>query len=210
MTPVPRRWRIIVPLKASTRGKSRIEVPSTQRRVLARAMAYDTVAAAAACGRVLAVVEDEADGTALGDIDGVDVHVTALVGLNESILDGVEWLSRHDPGAAVAVLPGDLPALRTQELAVALAACAAHRFSAVPDHENVGTTLLAATELSALSPYYGPDSFNRHLRAGAVAIDLPATSGLRMDVDTAADLRGTTGPRTAAILPLLTRINRTA
>ena len=202
---IPRRsllpdWSIIVPLKASVRGKSRIDVSPADRHDLARAMAHDTVAAAAQCGTVLAVVEDPVDGAALADIPGVVVHVTAAVGLNESILDGLRVLRAGGRRARVAVLPGDLPALRAPELRSALAASATHPFAVVPDHEGVGTTLLAASDLTLLQPAYGPDSFRRHVGAGAVPIDVPVTSGLRMDVDTAADLGAAAGPRTIEVL----------
>ncbi|SDP17486.1 2-phospho-L-lactate guanylyltransferase [Nakamurella panacisegetis] len=194
------RWRIIVPLKASARGKSRIDVPASDRRDLALAMAQDTVDAARGCGTVLAVVEDPVDGAALADLSGVTVHVTQVRGLNESILDGLGVLLGADKRAPVAVLPGDLPALRTEELSEALRLSAAHRFAVVADHEGIGTTLLAAFDPTSLTPAYGTDSYHRHLRAGAVPIELPPTSGLRMDVDTAADLSGTPGPRTRDVL----------
>ena len=210
MTTSALRWRIIVPLKASARGKSRIDLPAAERRELAMAMAHDTVVAASSSGRVLAVVEDEGDGAALDDIPGVDVHVTSVVGLNEAILDGLAVLLAADPAGPVAVLPGDLPALTAPELAAALELCAAHRFAVVPDHEDVGTTLLAATDPLMLSPLYGPDSLRRHLRAGAVLVEIAPDSGLRLDVDTAADAVGAAGPRTSAVLLRLGRVRRTA
>ena len=198
-----------MPLKASARGKSRIAVRAVDRPGLARAMAHDTVSAAAGCGPVLAVVEEASDGAVLTDIPGVSVHVTTAVGLNESILDGLKVLLAEDPHGPIAVLPGDLPALTPDELASALDRAAAHPFAVVADHEAVGTTLLAATEPSLLQPAYGTDSFRRHQIAGAVPIDLPVTSGLRADVDTVSDLGGTTGPRTRRMLGRMAPVGET-
>ncbi len=203
MTSTPLRWTILVPVKDTTRGKSRIALPEADRARLALAMAMDTVTAAAQCGLVVAVVETEGDAAALASLPGVVAHRTSVTGLNESILDGVK--ARSGPTIAAggdwtAVLPGDLPGLDAAELSLVLGRCAAHRFSVVPDHQRVGSTLLAATEVAALRPQYGSDSFRRHQLAGAVPIDLPDGSSLRWDIDTVADFGSRLGPFSAAVL----------
>jgi 2-phospho-L-lactate guanylyltransferase len=194
-------WTILVPVKDTARGKSRIDLPAELRRRLALAMALDTVTAAARCGSVMAIVEAEADAVALSAVPGVMAHRTGVTGLNESIRDGIKALSGSGLATnRVAVLPGDLPGLRHAELSVVLQECAAHPFSVVADHQGVGTTLLAATEPGALDPQYGPDSCRRHQLAGAILIDLPDGSSLRWDVDTVADMDAGLGPATRAVL----------
>lgn len=194
-------WTVLIPVKATHRGKSRIVLPVALRQELALAMALDTVSAAARSARVVAVVEDAGDATRLGAVPNVSVHRTSVTGLNEAILDGLKSLAATDGSVGwVAVLPGDLPGLRSDELGDALERCSAHRFALVADHQGVGTTLLAATEPTALQPRYGPSSFRSHLLAGATPIDLPAGSSLRWDIDTLADLSATAGPFTSAVL----------
>jgi 2-phospho-L-lactate guanylyltransferase len=194
-------WTILVPVKDTARGKSRIDVPADLRRRLALAMAVDTVTAAVRCGTVMAIVESEADAAALTAIPGVHTHRTSVTGLNESIRDGIKTLSGSGlPTDRVAVLPGDLPGLRPAELSAVLQECISHRFAVVADHQGVGTTLLAATEAGALDPQYGPDSCRRHQLAGAVLIDLPAGSSLRWDIDTVDDMDAGLGPSTRAVL----------
>jgi 2-phospho-L-lactate/phosphoenolpyruvate guanylyltransferase len=196
-------WTILVPVKDTARGKSRIALPADSRKRLAIAMATDTVTAAARCGRVLVIVETESDAAALGVIPGVVAHRTGVTGLNESIQDGVKATSSlgiaqvTDP---IAVLPGDLPGLDPDELAEVLALCSVHRFSVVADHQGVGTTLLAATDVTALRAQYGSDSFRRHQRSGAVPIELPPGSTLHWDIDTLGDLDSRVGPFTRAVL----------
>lgn len=197
----PRPWAVVIPVKATTRGKSRIAVDPQTRQQLALAMALDTAAAAVATvvvGRVLAVVEDAADGTALAALPGVQICRTDTHDLNDAIGDGIRALAGH-PGP-VAVLPGDLPALTSDELRQALERCAALARAVVPDRQGTGTTMLTAGRLGDLRPAYGAGSFGRHVAAGAVPIDLPATSPLRSDVDTLADLAGAGGVRTTAVL----------
>ena len=164
------------------------------------AMAVDTLSAAAGSARVVAVAESPADADRLGRIPNVSVHRTSVTGLNEAIVDGVKSLTAGGAAPWLAVLPGDLPGLRSDELTSVLRRCADHRLAVVADHQGVGTTLLAATEPAALQPRYGPSSFRSHLLAGAVPIELPAGSSLRWDVDTLADLTATAGPLTSAVL----------
>ena len=194
-------WTILIPVKATSRGKSRIDVPSARRRELALAMAMDTVSAAARSARVVAIVEDALDAAALGAVPGVAVHRTSVTGLNESILDGLKSLAAPGGGPGwVAALPADLPGLRTDELTDALGQCSRYRFAVVADHQGVGTTLLAATEPAALRPRYGQSSFKAHQLAGATPIGLPAESSLRWDIDTVGDLGAAVGPFTSAVL----------
>ncbi len=203
MTSTELSWTILIPVKDTARGKSRIALPDGRRARLARAMALDTASAAAQCGLVVAVVETQSDAAALAAIPGVVAHRTGVTGLNESIHDAVSArasLAVANVSDRIAVLPGDLPGLDAVELAEVLALCAVYRFSVVPDHHGVGTTLLAATEVAALQPHYGPDSFRRHQIAGAVPISVPTGSSLRRDVDTVADLDARLGPFTTTAL----------
>ncbi|MET3806578.1 2-phospho-L-lactate guanylyltransferase [Nakamurella sp. UYEF19] len=207
---VASRWTILVPVKATTRGKSRIDLPPEARQRLALAMALDTVSVAARCGRVMALVENEADAVALQAVPGVAVHLTTVSGLNESILDGVAALAARGVDGLVAVVPGDLPGLLVADLAAGLVQCETHRFAVVADHQGVGTTLLAATVAAALTPRYGPGSYRRHQDAGAVPVLLPTTSSLRRDVDLVTDLEtallgSAVGSRTRAVLADLAR-----
>ena len=200
-------WTLVLPLKATDRGKSRIRIDPALRKRLTLAMAVDTAQAAIdadAVGTVLLVVEDAADGEELSTVPGLRVHLTATRDLNDAIRDGLAVLgSLGDPGRAlgpVAALPCDLPSLTAGELDAALAACRRHRLAVVADRQGTGTTLLAASSAVGLAPRYGTGSLGRHLAAGSVPVEMPADSGLRRDVDLAADLAGVRGPRTASVL----------
>ncbi len=101
-------------------------------------------------------------------------------------------------GTGVAVLLGDLPALRPSELAAALDAAARHPLSIVADADATGTALAAATPGHSHALAFGPGSRAAHLAAGYVDLagDWP---GLRRDIDLAEHLAGLDlGPRTTA------------
>jgi 2-phospho-L-lactate/phosphoenolpyruvate guanylyltransferase len=193
-------WTVLVPLKSSRRGKSRIALDRALRRRLVTAMAADTVAAAAAASRVRLVVilaQDTGDKLAFDGLDRVVFRHTIADGLNTAILDG---LTAVDGSAGVAVLLADLPSLDPTDLDDALRQAEILGAAVVPDRHGTGTTLLAARHPPGLRPAFGANSLAQHVADGARPLDLPASSGLRRDVDRAEDLRDVTGPRTRAVL----------
>ncbi len=201
--PPPSRWQVVLPVKDARDAKTRLRPPSgVPRTELARAMARDTLAAV--CGLlppdqvVVVTSDDEAHDVALHL--GTRVLTDPGGGLNTAVRAGLAVCRAADP---VAVLLGDLPALRPQDLDAALQACARHTRAVVPDRAGTGTVLLASTG-GALDPAFGAGSAARHARTATVLeLDLPR---LRQDVDDAADLDRALalglGPATSAVLHL--------
>lgn len=186
-----RAWTVVIPVKPPEIGKSRLDVAGTDRAALARAIAQDTIAAAAEVARVIVVTADPSV-----DLPGVEVVVeSAPRGIAAAVTDGLAVA----PGERRAVLLGDLPALRPDDLAEALALAEDTRLGAVPDQERSGTTLVTARE-GDLPAAFGEGSWARHRAAGFVELPVPSTSTLRRDVDRPEHLTGNLGPRTAAVL----------
>lgn len=177
------RWTVIVPLKALPQAKSRLAAASANAEAhaaLVEAMREDTLRAArstTAAARVV-VVADRA-GQAGAEL------VQSRPGLNAGLVEAARHASERWPEDGIAVLVGDLPALRPAELDAALADAAHHSRGYVPDGPGTGTTLLTALPGVALRPEFGIDSAVRHARD---AVALPAGPGLRADVDTPEDL----------------------
>ena len=225
-------WTVILPLKGGAAAKSRLG----RGPDLARAIALDCLDAVLACpavGRVLVVT---ADGRTAADAAEAGAEVVPEhrpgSGLVAAVRDGLAAAARPDaarldvdrpdigrPDAdrPVAVLLGDLPALRPHDLAVALGVAgrtlADHPdapMAALPDAEGSGTVLLAGRRPADLDPAFGPASLAEHRLRGAVVVALPpdppsdpVSARLRHDVDTPADLGVAlalgAGPRTAAL-----------
>jgi 2-phospho-L-lactate guanylyltransferase len=183
------QWWVIVPMKDTHRAKSRLGGDPRERRQLAIVMARDTLCAvmkASAVAGVL-VICDTAEDIESFDLPGVRVRVADRPGLNEAIRYGAGQLRSEDSNRDLAVLPGDLPYLRSSELDNALRRASAFPFGCVGDQPRTGTTLLTA-RAGPLQPSYGVRSLQVHKAAGAVEIDLPYWSGLRRDVDNPGDL----------------------
>lgn len=186
-------WRIVVPVKPAGTAKSRLTAPpAVDHDALARALAKDTVAAVLGLPGVRClVVTRDAEVATWAAAHGAGVVADPGGGLAGAVRAGLASASPPGVGGRqaagpTAVLLGDLPALRTEDLAVALEACAAVGAGYVPDHLGSGTVLLGAVEAARLAPSFGPGSAARHARS-AVAVGEHLTR-LRLDVDTRADL----------------------
>jgi 2-phospho-L-lactate/phosphoenolpyruvate guanylyltransferase len=192
------RWTVVIPAKALPEAKSRLLPATTDpaaHRRLVEAIRADTMAAAGGAdgaARVLVVADRPDIPQAL---------VQSRPGLNAALAEAAEYAAQRWPADGVAALVGDLPALRPEALAAALAAAAQHPRSFVADASGTGTTLLAALPGTALQPAFGPESAARH---AATSVALDAAAGLRHDVDTAADLLAAAelglGPATTVVL----------
>ena len=187
------RWTVVVPVKRLSMAKTRLHAAGRaerDHRALALALAVDTVGAALNCPVVDRVVVVTDDAEAAGTLDRLGATVVGDepdAGLNPALAHGATHAVRLAPGAGVAVLSADLPALRPAELAEALRTAAGHPRSFLPDAAGTGTTLLAVRPGVALDPRYGPNSRAAHRGSGAIELsgDWPS---LRRDVDTPADL----------------------
>jgi 2-phospho-L-lactate guanylyltransferase len=196
-------WGLVVPVKRLDVAKTRLSSYGDDLRVeLALAFAVDVVAAvlaAALVAEVVVVTDDERAAIALAAAGARIVGDTPDAGLNPALEHGLALLP---VGLAHAALSADLPALRAAHLDAALTAVPPGGRGFVPDTAGTGTTLLAASPGVPLAPAYGAGSREVHLRSGAV--ELPAAAGLRLDVDTPADLATAVelgvGAATAAIV----------
>ncbi|HEX4722971.1 MAG TPA: 2-phospho-L-lactate guanylyltransferase [Pseudonocardiaceae bacterium] len=190
------RVDLVITVKTLDRAKSRL-LGAADRGVgdraaheaLALALVRDTAAAAAATQNVRRVLVVTSDPTVAGALAADGVATTPDLpdlGLNAAFGYGAELLLAADPLATVAALQSDLPALRTEELAKALAEADGRR-AFCADRQGTGTTLLVAAPGGPLDPRFGPGSAAAHAESGALRIGVGLPT-LRCDVDTADDL----------------------
>lgn len=197
-------WAVVIPVKPSVRGKSRLELDGVDRVALARAIALDTIAAVAVCesvARVVVVTDDGGLVVQAFDIPGLRfVSERDAVGLNEAVAVGAETVE----GMPRAALLGDLPSLRPADLAAALEAAASVDRGVVADVEGTGSTLVTARPGVAWETSFGDGSFARHVALGCVPLQIPDASTLRRDVDDATQLAAAArlglGARTSTLL----------
>lgn len=199
------RWTVLIPAKALPAAKSRLVAASVDAAAharLVRAIRADTLAAALGVPDVARVLVVTDRPEQVGDDDPRrSVLVQYEPGLNAAVREGGEHARATWPNDAVAALVGDLPALRSSDLAAALRRAADHSRAYVADAEATGTTLLTALPGVDLQPAFGAGSAARH---GVDGTALDAAASVRRDVDTAADLTAAlvlgVGARTRAAL----------
>src|SRR5882757_1124655 len=161
---------LVVPVKRLERAKSRLVGAADggvgDRRAhtdLVVALALDTITAAAAADGVgdVVVVTSDPMLTAVLRTEGIRCVPEAEPGLNEAYRHGASMLGRH-----VGALQADLPALRSAELAAAIAAADGKR-AFCPDRQGTGTTLLLSAPGEPLDPRFGVGSAQAHRASGA-------------------------------------------
>jgi 2-phospho-L-lactate/phosphoenolpyruvate guanylyltransferase len=206
-----RAFGVVVPVKPAAVAKSRLgPLGDHARRELVGAFAVDTVLAALECplvARVLVVTDEVPLALAFRELGVQAVPDGESGSLNASLRQGAAELVRQSPGLRLVALCADLPALRAEELAAALAATDPDRAAFVADSAGVGTTLYTAPSLEAFEPQFGARSCEAHLASGAVEVRVPGIDSLRRDVDTPEDLRTATelgvGSRTSWVVTSL-------
>ncbi len=187
---------LVITVKSLGRAKSRLLGAADRGRgdraaheALALALVRDTAAAALATAGVRQVLVVTSDPTVARTLAGDGVATTPDLpdaGLNAAVAHGAELLLLADHRATVGVLQSDLPALRREQLAEALAAAAGRR-AFCADRQGTGTTLLVAAPGGPLEPRFGPGSAAAHTASGAALVGTELAT-LRCDVDTADDL----------------------
>ncbi len=184
---------VIIAVKRLAAAKTRLApiVSTPTRASLVLAMLVDTMTAAAAVESVhsiTVITPDDAAAAAAAELGAVTLADPTPQGHPDPLNNAIVVAERAVAGrtANIVVLQGDLPALRTEELAAAITAARRHRRSFVADRHGSGTAALCAIE-AGLDPLLGADSAARHRRSGAVELT-GSWPGLRCDIDTPDDL----------------------
>jgi 2-phospho-L-lactate guanylyltransferase len=184
---------LIIAVKRLAAAKTRLApaFSAHHRGCVVLAMLVDTISAAshlAALRCITVITADEAAGAAAVQL-GAQVLVDPTPEGHPDPLNNAIAAAEHAVAESVAnivVLQGDLPALRSEELAEAIVAARAHRRSFVADRHGTGTAALFAFD-TPVNPQFGRDSSARHRQSGAVELT-GVWPGLRCDIDTPEDL----------------------
>jgi 2-phospho-L-lactate guanylyltransferase len=201
------RWVVVVPVKVAERAKSRLAAYAGELRAdLARAFALDCLGSVVRTPGVVDVVvvtDDVVLGRKAVTLGCLLVPDTPRAGLNAAAGHGAQVAARRHPEAGVAVLAADLPALRPEDLARALASAGRHARAFVSDRHAFGTNLLTVSPGLRLDPRFEGSSAVAHHDSGAVSVPGPLDT-IRTDVDDRHDLQAARllglGPATHAVV----------
>lgn len=180
----------VVPVKQLALAKSRLGVEPEHRRHLALAFALDTVAALSASPLVAGALVVTSDPEVARHLRCTDVRVVAEdgVGLEAAITTGMRAATHGSGWTGVAVVPADLPCLRTDVVTRVLVDAARWERAFVPDRSGTGTTFVVHGPGVQPVTGYGVGSAARHALLGLHPVsDAPVEA--RHDVDTIDDLK---------------------
>lgn len=182
---------VIIAVKRLTAAKTRLAPVFTTatREAVVLAMLVDTISAAAAVADVTVVTPDSDAADAARRLGARVLMDPTPPGhhdpLNNALGTAAAQLRATTPN--IVALQGDLPAVRSAELAEALTVARTHPRSFVADRHGTGTAALFSFGVD-LDPHFGVDSAAHHRRSGAVELTA-AWPGLRCDIDTLDDLQ---------------------
>jgi 2-phospho-L-lactate guanylyltransferase len=196
---------LIVAVKRLDRAKSRLRGAAPDHARLVLALLLDTVMSVRATrevGRILLVCEDERVRDTVHASEVECVVEPGLPGLNAALEFGYRGLRAGNPHGVIGAVQADLPALRSLDLATALAEADGRR-AFCADRAGTGTTLLLSAAGRPLDPHFGVGSAAAHAASGALAITAEVPT-LRADVDTEEDLAVAAalglGPRSSTLV----------
>ncbi|HYO43626.1 MAG TPA: 2-phospho-L-lactate guanylyltransferase [Candidatus Limnocylindrales bacterium] len=184
---------VAIPIRAFEGAKSRLGavLDAEERRDLVETMLRRTIAAALATPGVteVIVVSPDPEALAVAGEAGARPLLQRSRGLNPALQEARAAAA----GARLLVLPGDLPAIRPEDIAHVLAAGDAAGTPSVilvPDRHGRGTNALLVTPPDAIDPAFGGDSRAGHawLAESADIRFTELTGVLELDLDTPDDL----------------------
>lgn len=194
---VPHRVTAVVPVKQLALAKSRLAVPADQRQVLALAFAVDTISSMCASPLVAGVLVVTSDAVVARRVRRLEARVTPDegAGLGQAVRAAIRVAAAWRPGTGVAVVPADLPCLRSEDVTQVVTDASGAPGAFVPDRSGTGTTFVVYPPGRRALTCYGPGSAARHGALGLRPLE-DAPLGARHDVDTLDDLveAGVLGP----------------
>ncbi|MCP4047381.1 MAG: 2-phospho-L-lactate guanylyltransferase [Gammaproteobacteria bacterium] len=206
---------IIIPIKNLSFAKTRLAsvLTSSMRSQLVLAMLEDLLRTVSKLEheRIWVVASNDAVFDIARNFGALPIRENCARGYNSAVTLGFAVLSENDN---VAVLPGDVPLARGDEIASLIAPPNQDRptIRLAPAHDRQGTNGMFLSRKNLISPGFGFNSFNRYvnaIRGIGIEPEVLDTPCLAHDIDTPRDLSefaslcadGTTGEflRTADI-----------
>ena len=186
----------VVPVKAFEGAKQRLSpaLSPDERRALATIMLEDVLSALSAVPELagLLVVTDDPIAASLAARCGARIVTEGAGDGHTGAVTAAARLLVREGRTAMATLPGDIPGLKSAEIAATLAAHGpAPAFTIVPAHDDLGSNMIVMSPPDTVPLRFGEDSFYPHLdaaRARGIEPLVVRHPGIGMDIDNPVDL----------------------
>ncbi len=189
----PSVWAV-VPLKPLSAAKQRLSglLNAEERRQLTLAMLRDVLSALTGASSLTGVllVSREPEASAIAEMYRIDCLDSADdKDLNSALETAADAVAARG-GQAMMIVPGDLPLLRVEDVETTLAA-ARSTVTLIAAADGDGTNCLLLNPPTAITPAFGPGSFDHH-RKTAVGLELDPlvlhSEAFALDIDTVDDI----------------------
>jgi coenzyme F420-0:L-glutamate ligase/coenzyme F420-1:gamma-L-glutamate ligase len=187
----------VVPVKDLTETKSRLEpvLNGADRANLTLQMMKNVLFALREAGvEHVCVVSSDLKVLATAEEAGTTPLLQRSRGLNQALEEAREW-AVEGGATALLVFPADLPLLRAPDVEALLKAAEEARDGPLalvsPDSAGAGTNALLLRPPDTLPFFFGPGSFEAHLKAAGergTSTQVCRRDGIAFDLDTAEDL----------------------
>jgi 2-phospho-L-lactate/phosphoenolpyruvate guanylyltransferase len=191
-----RRIWAAIPIKEFCDAKQRLAplLPAAQRRDLAAAMFEDVLEALAKAPIAGILVNTlESSAAALAALYGARVISTGARDGHSCAVAAMAEILAREGAEGMLTCPGDIPGIRSDEVAAVIAAHASPRaFTIVPAHDSRGSNAVAVSPPDLLPLRFGDDSFLPHLDAARGCGVVPTVlhlPGFALDIDHPQDAR---------------------
>jgi 2-phospho-L-lactate/phosphoenolpyruvate guanylyltransferase len=186
----------VVPVKEFDGAKQRLSptLSADERRLLAETMLEDVLDAVSTVKTLAGVIVVTVDPAAISLAARYGARIVtegARDGHTGAVTAAARLLVREGQ-TGVMTMPGDIPRLRSEEIAATLAAHrAAPAFTIVPAHDDLGSNTIVCSPPDAVPLRFGEDSFYPHLdaaRGRGIEPLVVRHPGIGMDIDNPVDL----------------------
>lgn len=185
---------LLVPVKPFREGKSRLAplLDNEERAALSRSLLEQLLDAAGEANLFagIAVISRDVEVLDLAREHGASPLLETGQTLNGALEEARRY-AIHQGADAIAILPADLPCLKTEDLHALVERAPAGRGMLIVPSETGGTNALLLRPPDALPFAFGLQSFDRHrelARERGLAVTVWQSATLAFDIDVPADL----------------------
>ncbi|MEM4446665.1 MAG: 2-phospho-L-lactate guanylyltransferase [Candidatus Jordarchaeales archaeon] len=180
---------LVIPFKGLETAKSRLSpfLPPDARQKLSLAMLLDVITAAKKSKMFKKILIVTTDRKFKVSYKGVTlIFESPPYDLNKAVQLGVDFCSKHGAKAAL-ILPADLPLITPSDIKnIIKMGEPDEKVVVISPSESNGTNALFMKPPGIIPPYFGEDSFNKHISASrerGVSVKVYTSPTIKTDID---------------------------
>jgi len=184
----------VIPVKMLQDSKTRLSevLKPQERQSLTLAMLEDILSAVTSSSGVdrTAVVSPDSKAQEFAESFGAAYLLEKEQGLNHAVEQATLWCMQNN-ARSVLVLPADIPLITSSDVNRMISLCSSEECIAIAPSRNGGTNALLQKPPNLITPFFGPESFKRHLAEASsrgIMTRVYRAQNVSLDIDSPEDL----------------------